>query len=159
MTGLSTRWPSQWLHFLNFLSPKWLCYKASLTHPKCTKSHLQRSKFQKKFLGRETPGPPLLRGPLRGGGGGEEGEEGEVEGRGGERGGDVEVPRKWSASPGHALALGGPDRRTLELHKKEKWDSDEWTLHYQDSLNTHWDSDELTLHYQANINLRAYSLR
>jgi len=44
---------------------------------------------------------------------------GEVEGRGGERGGDVEVPRKWSASPGHALALGGPDRRTIELQKKK----------------------------------------
>ena len=41
VTGLSTRWPSQQLHFLNFLSPKWLCYKSSLTHPKCTKSQPQ----------------------------------------------------------------------------------------------------------------------
>ena len=31
----------------------------------------------------------------------------------------MEVPRKWSASPGHALALGGPDRRILELQKKK----------------------------------------
>jgi len=31
----------------------------------------------------------------------------EGEGRGGERGGDVEGPGKWSA-PGPALALGGP---------------------------------------------------
>ena len=57
MTGLSTRWPSQWLHFLNFLSPKWLCYKASLTHPKCTKSHLQQSRLQKIFLRRKSRTP------------------------------------------------------------------------------------------------------
>jgi len=41
--------------FWNFLSPKWLCYKSSLTHPKCTKSHLQRSRFQKIFLGEKPP--------------------------------------------------------------------------------------------------------
>jgi len=34
--------------------------------------------------------------------------EGEGKGTGGERGGDVEAPGKWSA-PRPALALGGPD--------------------------------------------------
>jgi len=66
----------------------------------CTKYHLQRSRFQKKISRGETPGPPLLTGPLRGGGGG---------GEGGGKGGDVEGPGKWSA-PGPALAVGGPAR-------------------------------------------------
>ena len=39
--------------------------------------------------------------------GGKGGREGEGEGRGGERGEDVEGPGKWSA-PGPVLALGGP---------------------------------------------------
>jgi len=43
--------------FFNFLSPKWLCYKSSLTHPKCTKSHLQRSRFQQIFQGKKPPDP------------------------------------------------------------------------------------------------------
>ena len=50
-------------------SPEWLCYK-SLTHPKCTKSHLQWSRFQKIFPGGETLGPPLLRGRFAAGEGG-----------------------------------------------------------------------------------------
>jgi len=59
----------------------------------------------KKISRRETPGPPLLRGPLRGGGG-----RGEGGGRGREgRGGNVEGPGKWSAQ-GPTLALGGPGR-------------------------------------------------
>jgi len=88
---------------------KGLCYKSSLTHPKCTKSQLQRSRFQKI--------PPLLRGPLRGGGRGWGGRGGGRKGRGGERGRNVEGPGKWSA-PGPALALGGPghDHPHIGLH-------------------------------------------
>jgi len=48
-------------NFLNFLSQKWLCYKSSLTHPKCTKSHLQRSRFQKIFPWRN-PRTPAFEG-------------------------------------------------------------------------------------------------
>jgi len=50
-------------------------------------------------------------GPLRGGERGRKGGKGKGrERRGGERGGNVEGPRKWSAS-GLALALGGPGGR------------------------------------------------
>jgi len=100
VTGFSTRWPSQWLHFLK-KSPKWLCYKSSLTHQKCTKSHLQRSRFQKNFPGGKTP-DPAFEGPLRGGGGGGEGRR---KGRGGEgtwRGPESGLPRgpRWLSSAG-----------------------------------------------------------
>ena len=91
VTGLSTRWPSQWLHFLNFLSPKWLCYKSSLTHPKCTKSHLQRSRFQKIFPGEKPPnlrfwGGSFAAGRGWGGRGRKRGKGKGVEGRGKVRG-------------------------------------------------------------------------
>ena len=46
-------------------------------------------------------------GERREGKGGEGGRKGEWEGRGRERGEDVEGPGKWSA-PGPVLALGGP---------------------------------------------------
>jgi len=49
-------------------SPEWLCYK-SLTHPKCTKSHLQWSRFQKIFPGGRNPRTPAFEGPLCGRGG------------------------------------------------------------------------------------------
>jgi len=68
----------------------------------------------KNFPGGPTPGPPLLRGPLRsGGGGGEGGERGRDgrEGEGKERGCREERPGKWSA-PGPALALGRPELPT-----------------------------------------------
>ena len=59
-----------------------------------------------------------MRGPLRGGGGG--GKEGE--GTGGEKGGDVEGPRKWSA-PGPALALGEPGRRAFSVACQMAWNA------------------------------------
>jgi len=68
--------------FKNFLSPKWLCYKS--TRPKCTKSHLQWSRFKKISPG-EKPLDPAFEGASlwqgRGGeGGGSPGREGKREG-------------------------------------------------------------------------------
>jgi len=107
-----------------FLSPKWLCYKSSLTYPKCTKSHLQRSRFQKIFPGRN-PRTPAFEGPLRGGGGsGEGGGKGKGdEGRGGEmegmwRGPESGLPQgpRWRlagllAVDGWAVTFGTARRR------------------------------------------------
>jgi len=57
VTGLSTRWPSQWLHFLNFLSPKWLCYKSSLTHPNAPNLTYNDLGFKKISRGRNPRTP------------------------------------------------------------------------------------------------------
>jgi len=65
---------------VKFPAPKRSENYALSTDPKCSKSHLQPSKFQKFPRGRN-PRTPLLRGPLRGGKG-RGGEQG-VEGRGG----------------------------------------------------------------------------
>jgi len=69
--------------FLNFLSPKWLCCKSSLTHPKCTKSHLQRSRFQKFFPWEKPPDPRFWGGRFAVGEGvGREGKKREGRGKG-----------------------------------------------------------------------------
>ena len=62
----------------------------------------------KHFPVGETPGPPLLRGPVRGGEGvGGRGRGGDGKGRG------CRGPGKWSA-PGPVLALGGPVSQQLQ---------------------------------------------
>ena len=73
--------------FKTFCPQNCFCYKSSLTHPKCTKSHLQRSRFQKIFQGEKPPDPRCWGSRFAAGEG--------------------EGPGKWSA-PGPALALGGP---------------------------------------------------
>jgi len=85
--------------FENFLSPKWLCYRSSLTHLKCTKYHLQRSRFQ-KFSRRRNPRTHAFEGDaLR------RGREGERKGEGMRKGPESGLPRARTGSRRACLQL------------------------------------------------------